>query len=119
MRQSIEPTYDSRKTGPRFHVTSTIDARPVAFMEPIQDPFVNHTIRIGWRDLLRGLFRRGLVVTVVVGGDKGIVDDVLELDADTLVANSTRRDEYNRGISRAFRRQGRESEAHDSAGDEA
>lgn len=44
-RRSIEPTYDSRETGPRYHVSSTVDGRPVAFMEPIQDPFVNHTIQ--------------------------------------------------------------------------
>lgn len=117
-RQSIEPTYDSRETGPRYHVTSTVDDRSVAFMVKIQDPFVNHTIHIGWRDLLRGLLRRKLTVCVVVGGDKQIVDDVLELDAETLVGGSSRRAEYDAGISKALVRhvKGEEAAAHE-AGD--
>lgn len=110
-RQSIEPTYDSRETGPRYHVTSTINGRPVAFMQPIQDPFVNHTIHIGFWDLMRGLLRRKLSVCVVVGGDRDIVDDVLDLDADTLVGGSSRRAEFDRGIHKALKRMVKEDEA--------
>jgi hypothetical protein len=102
IRQSIPPTYDSRETGPRYHVTTRIDDRTVAFRRPLGDPFARHTVRLGWRDLLRGLLRRGLTVTVLIGGDAGIVNDVLELDANTLVPNSTRREEFNAQINTAL-----------------
>jgi hypothetical protein len=41
--------------------------------------------------LLRGLLRRRLVVEVIVGGDVQVVDDVLELDENTLIAGRTRK----------------------------
>lgn len=110
-RESIQPTYDSRETGPRFHVTSDVDGRPVVFQQPIEDPFIRHTIHICWRDLLRGLFRGRLSVTVMVGGDMDVVDDVLELDANTLVSNSTRRREFNASINQALARFSEEPEA--------
>jgi hypothetical protein len=95
-RQSIESTYDHQETGDRYHVTSTIDGRSVAWRHPITDPFVRHTVLIGWRDLLRGLLKRRLDVTVLIGGDKDIVEDVMELNADYLgPLDSTRRDEFN------------------------
>lgn len=111
-RHSIQPTYDSRETGPRYHVTSRIDDRPVVTMEPIQDPFVRHTVYLGWRDLLRGLIRRRLSVTVLVGGDRDIVDDVLELDADTLVPSSSRAREFRSGIGKAMVRHMKAEEAN-------
>lgn len=105
IRQSIQPTYDSRETGPRYHVTTKIDGHPLDFMAPIDDPFVRQTVTIGWRDLLRGLLRRRLVVEVSVGGDHDIVEDVFELDDNYLgFSNSTRRQEFNAGLNRAMRR---------------
>lgn len=101
-RQSIQPTYDSRETGDRYRVTTQIGDRTIAFHKPISDPFVHTTVTVGWPDLLRGLLRRHLTVTVIVDGDREIVDDVLELDANTLVAGSTRREEFNRGIHAAL-----------------
>jgi hypothetical protein len=101
-RQSIQPTYDSRETGDRYHVTSRIGDRTITFQEPISDPFVRTTVTVGWPDILRGLLRRRLTVTVLVGGDPQIIDDVLELDANTLVSGSTRRDEFNQGIHAAL-----------------
>lgn len=96
LRQSIEPTYDSTKTGPRYHVSTFVDDRVVAFQEPLSDPFVLHRVTVGWRDLLRGLLlRRRLEVTVNIGGDRQMVEDVLELDGDYLGTNCTRRDEFD------------------------
>ena len=103
-RQSIEPTYDSRETGPRYHVTVALNDKPIKFMHKIDDPFVTETIHVHWTDLLRGLLRRGLKVSVSVGGDREICDDVLELDADTLVPGSTRRQEFNASLNRSMRR---------------
>lgn len=77
------PTYDSRETGPRFHVSSRVGDKTVAFQEPIADPFVRHTVTLGWPALLRGLLRGELAVTVLVGGDTEVVNDVLNLDANT------------------------------------
>lgn len=104
MRQSIQPTYDSRETGPRYHVTSRVDDRTIVFREPIEDPFVRHTVHLRWPDLLRGLLRRRLSVTVLVDGDPDVMNDVMELDANTLVPDSTRQAEFQAGIHDAMRR---------------
>jgi hypothetical protein len=101
-RQSIKPTYDSRETGPRYHITTQIGDRTIAFQERIADPFVRHTVTIGWPDLLRGLLHRHLKVTVLVGGDRDIVNDVMELDANDLGYNCTRRDEFQLGLQAAM-----------------
>lgn len=79
------PIYDSRETGPRYHVTSRIGDQTIAFQTPIEDPFVRHTINIHWRDLLSHLlhFRRFLTVTVIVGGDRDIIRDVMSLNTNT------------------------------------
>jgi hypothetical protein len=98
MRESIAPTYDSRETGPRYHVTTQLDDRTIAFQEPIDDPFVRHTVHIGWLDLLRGLLRRHLDVIVKVGGDPDIVNDVLELNDNAIVPGSTRQRDFQRGV---------------------
>lgn len=95
-RQSIDATYDSRDTGHRFHVTTEIDDRTIAFREPVPDPFVRTTVHVGPWDALRSLIRRGHVeVTVVVGGDVDVMNDVLELDYNTILRGSTRRDDWN------------------------
>ena len=103
-RTSIPPTYDSRKTGPRYYVTSRIGHYTIAFQDRIPDPFIRHTVRVGWRDLLRALLtRRFLTVTVILGADPDIIEDVLELDADYLGPHCTRRDEFGVSIAAAIR----------------
>lgn len=42
-RQSIQPTYDSRETGPRYNVTTQIGDRTIGFQVPTEDPFVRTT----------------------------------------------------------------------------
>ncbi|MCW2897881.1 MAG: hypothetical protein JWO67_146 [Streptosporangiaceae bacterium] len=107
-RQSIEPTYDSRETGPRFHVTTRIGDETIVFQQPIPDPFVRTTVHVGNRwDLLRGLLRGRLTVEVIVSGDYEVVNDVLELDANTLTPNSTRRDEFNGHLADAIKESSR------------
>lgn len=101
-RVSIQPTYDSRESGLPYTVTTRVGDRTISFEKPIQDPFVTQRVTIGWPDLLRGLLRRRLVVTVIVGGDRNVIDDVLELDANWLGGNSTRRDEFTAGAFRSF-----------------
>jgi hypothetical protein len=73
-------TYDGRATGPRYHVSSFIGDQAVAFQHPIADPFVRHTVFVHWWDLVRALLHGGMKVTVQVGGDRDIVDTVLNLD---------------------------------------
>lgn len=97
IRQSIQPTYDHRETGDRFEVETRINGTRLS-VTPTRDPFVHHRVVIGWRDLLRGFLRRRLEIVVIVGGDPEIVDDVMELDADCLTFNSTRRVEWNAHI---------------------
>jgi len=101
-RQSITPTYDSRTTGPRYHVTTRINDRTIGFETPISDPFVRQTVHVGTRDLLRSLFRWRLEVVVIVGGDRDVVEDVLELDAEWLGGDSTRRDEFTKAAFGGF-----------------
>jgi hypothetical protein len=103
-RQSVRPTYDSRETGPRYWVTSTLDGKPVAWRQPIEDPFVRHTVHVGWRDLIKSLIRRrGMRVVVTVGGDHDVIEDVMELDGNYLGQNCTRRDAFNSEINRAIK----------------
>jgi hypothetical protein len=101
-RQSIQPTYDYRETGDRFTVETRINGRRLNEVKT-RDPFVHHRVVIGWRDLLR-FIARGREVVVIVGGDSEIVDDVIELDADALTLNSTRRDEWDETVQGALRR---------------
>jgi hypothetical protein len=100
MRQSIQPTYDHRETGDRFTVETRINGRRLNEITT-RDPFVHHRVVIGWRDLL-SFALRGREVTVIVGGDRTIVDDVMELDADCLTFGSTRREEWNAEINRSL-----------------
>jgi len=62
-----------------FNVTTRVGGQVVAWREPVDDPFIRHTVFVGPRDLLRALFRRVLVVEILVDGDREIVDAVLEL----------------------------------------
>lgn len=108
-RESIEETYDSRDAGHPYHVTTCIDGRAVAFRFPIPDPFARTTVKVGWQDMLCALLRRRhLVVEVTVGGDRKAVDDVLELDGNTLISGSTRRQEFNQHIHDLLDMEGRQ-----------
>lgn len=93
-RVSIQPTYDSRETGPRYHVTTCVNDRTIEFQKPIGDPFVRQTVHIGTRDLWRALLRGRLEVVVLVGGDRDVIEDVMELDDNYLGVNCTRRQEF-------------------------
>jgi hypothetical protein len=117
-RQSITPTYDSRETGPRYHVTTRINDRTIGFEKPITDPFVRQTVHVGTRDLLRSLFRRRLEVVVIVGGDRDVVEDVLELDAEWLGGDSTRRDEFTKAAFSSFLVDAELAEIVDGDGDD-
>lgn len=73
--------YDSRQTGPRYHVTTRVNGQTVQFQHRIEDPFVRQTVTVGWRDILRSLLhRRSLVVEVLVDGDREVIDAVIALD---------------------------------------
>ncbi len=98
LHPSVRATYDSRETGPRFHVTTIVGHRLIGFQQPIDDPFVRQTVHLGRLDLLRGLFRRRLTVEVIVGGDPQVMDDVLELDENTLIRSRTRQAAFQQSI---------------------
>lgn len=109
MRNSIRPTYDSRETGPQYTVTSRVGDRTVCFAQPVDDPFVRHTVSVCLWDAIRELVRRRRVeVTVIVGGTRDRVDDVLELDGNTLVPGSTRRATWDSHIHERLGQFGRE-----------
>lgn len=98
-RRSIDATYDSRDTGHRFHITTRVGDKTVTFQRPMPDPFVRTIVRVGLWDALRALLRgRPVEVTVIVGADPEVVNDVLELDYNSLIPGSTRRDEWDQHI---------------------
>lgn len=99
IRQSIRSTYDSRETGPRYHVTYTVNDKTITFQQPIEDPFVHGTVTVGRCDLFKGWLRGNLKVSMNVGGDRDIQNDVLELDENQLVANSTRAQTFRSHIA--------------------
>jgi len=108
-RKSVEATYDSRDTGDRFHVTSRVGNRTTDFQRPVPDPFVRATVSVGMFDALRSLLRfRPIEVTVIVGADPEIMDDVLELDHNTLIAGRTRRTEWNEHVRDVLTMAGRD-----------
>ena len=82
VRAKVRPTYDSSQTGPRYHVTTRLGDRTIEFQKPIRDPFVRQTVHVGIRDLLRAVLHGRLAVVVIVGADRQMVDDVLDLDAE-------------------------------------
>lgn len=108
-RKSVEATYDSRDTGDRYHVTSTVGARTIAFRRPVPDPFVRVTVSVGIWDVLRAVLRlRPVEVTVMIGADPNVMDDVLELDHNTLIAGSTRRAEWDEHVRDVLTMAGRD-----------
>ena len=99
LKPSVRATYDSRETGPRYWVTTELGDRTIGFRQPQDDPFVNTVVVVGWRDLLAALLFRGrLIVRVVVGGDKDVCDDVLELDENAIVPGRTRRAAFHQSM---------------------
>ncbi|HEY9371512.1 hypothetical protein [Streptomyces sp.] len=63
----------------KYFITTSVDDRTVTWRQDIADPFVHHTIIIGWPVLLRGLFRRRLKVVVDLGGDAETIFQVMNL----------------------------------------
>jgi hypothetical protein len=85
-RKSVQPTYDSRETGDRYTISTTVNGEVIDYEAPLTDPFVRHTVHIDLRDLLRWLprllwRRQPLDVVVRVSGDSAIIQDVIGLDA--------------------------------------
>lgn len=102
-KTSVSPTYDSRETGPRYYVTTKLSGRILEFQSRIGDPFIckEVRIRISWCELLRRVLCFGSVdetVTVLVGGDADVVNDVLELDANQLVPGRPRVTDFHKGL---------------------
>ena len=88
---SVRATYDSAVDGKPYHVSTRVGDRTVTFQEPLADPFACTTVVVSWRDALRELIHhRCLRVTVVVGGDRERVHNVLELDDQQLIPGRTR-----------------------------
>jgi hypothetical protein len=98
LHPSVRATYDSRETGPRYWQTTTVNDRPIAFRQPIPDPFARTTVTLGVRDLLVGLLRRRLVVEVTIGAEKELMYDVLELDENELVRGRTRQAAFQQSM---------------------
>jgi hypothetical protein len=103
LRPSVRATYDSRQTGPRYWVTVEINSRTVTFRKPLADPFVRTTVNVTWWARLCGLFQRRMVVTVVTGADSDLMNDVLELDENTLVPGRTRKEAFRQSINQKLR----------------
>jgi hypothetical protein len=104
-RQSIEPTYDHRQTGDRFTVAYLVNGRRIN-EESITDPFVRGRVTVSWRDIVRSLLRRRrLEVEFRVDGDRDIIEDIMELDANYRgIYDSTRRQQANAEIEHALER---------------
>lgn len=98
LKPSIRATYDSRETGPRYWITTEVDGKTLAFRTPIDSPFVRINVTVTWWARLRGLFRRQMLVTCVIGADTELMNDVLELDEDQLVPGRTRRAAFQQKI---------------------
>lgn len=99
LRASVKATYDSRETGPRYWVTTSIDGKPVEFRRPLPDPFVRKTVNIEWRPVKWLPWPRlRVAVEVTVGAYPDLMDDVLELDENTLIAGRTRKEAFRQSM---------------------
>ena len=104
MRQSIQPTYDHRETGDRYSVEYRVNGRSLGETS-ITDPFVRGSVTVSWRDVLRSLLqRKRLRVEFTVRGDTEIENDVMELDANYLAYNSTRKRDFQEHVEQGLRR---------------
>ena len=99
LRPSVKATYSSAEGGPPYSVTATVNDIPVCLRASVPDPFVRQTIRLHWWDALRMLVRgRGLTVVVVVSAPVEIMNDVLELDDQTLIPGRTRHAAFHQSM---------------------
>ncbi len=80
-----------------------MNGKAITFRDPIDDPFIRGRVVIGWRDLLWSLFRGSLTVEVTVSGDMDRMNDVLELDANALITNSSRRTEFDGQVQESLK----------------
>jgi hypothetical protein len=64
---------------PGYNVTTRVAGEVIGWREPVDDPFIRHTVYVGWRDLLRALRRRVLVVEVLVDADRDTINAVMDL----------------------------------------
>jgi hypothetical protein len=104
LKSSIRATYSSTHEPNPYHVGVRLDDETILFQKPIADPFVRQEVIISPRRLLRSLLRwKPLTVTVLVGGDKERIDDVLELDDQWLVPGRTRRAAFHQHINERLR----------------
>jgi hypothetical protein len=118
MRQSIQPTYDSRDTGPAYTIRVTVNGRTVDGRE-IDDPFVRSVTRVGLWDMLRAILTgRPCEVEMTIGGEKDRLDDVLELDANYLIPNSTRQTEWRAEMHQKLRGVAVDLELEEMTGEE-
>jgi hypothetical protein len=94
------PVFDSQRDGDQYWVTTRIDGKSIGTSK-ISDPFVRHTVRISWRDLVRAAFRRRLEVEVLVGSDNHeLVETVLALDGNWFTPK--RRALFNKELNAAL-----------------
>lgn len=107
LKPSLRATYDSAVTGYPYRVTTFIGGR-FAGQRRIPDPFVRQTVYVSLLDLLRGLFRRGLTVQITIGGDPERMNDVLELDEQTLIPGRTRQAAFQQSMHQKLRAFGEE-----------
>lgn len=74
------PVFNSQRDGDQYWVTTRIDGKSIS-TNKTADPFVRHTVHIGWRDLIRAAVRRRLEVEILVGSDNHeLTETVLALD---------------------------------------
>lgn len=105
MRQSIQPTYDSRTDGYQYSVTTTLDDRTIKFEHPIPDPFAYTRVTVHWWDAIKSILTNGCVVVGVHvrGRNSRITEDVLELDGNYLgMRPCTRRSDFDKRIQSAL-----------------
>lgn len=94
---------------PAYYLTTAVQGKTVDWRKPMADPFVTGrlTTRFGWRDRLRILMGRPIVVEVSIDGSPETVEAVLELDDDYLGAyGSERRRAWNERVNAALRERG-------------
>lgn len=110
LHPSVRATYDSAQTGPRYWATVTVNGYPIEFRNPLPDPFARTKVTVSWADTLRALIRgRHVVVEVTIGADRELMNDVLELDDQTLIAGRTRKAAFDQSIHQKLAAIARES----------
>lgn len=105
MRQSIQPTYDSRTDGDQYSVTTTLGDRTIKFEHPIADPFIYTKVTVHWWDAIKSIISKGCVVVGVNvrGRNSRITEDVMELDGNYLGQRlCSRRTEFDARIQSAL-----------------